>query len=323
MSDMGEQTAAEPVQGLTQWQRVANTFTAPSKTFDDIRQGNKSWWLPFLISIAFVYVFFAAVTVRVGWDQVAQNAIHLNPKAEAKLDQAPPEQRAMSLKFTQYAMEGGLAASPIIAIAGTAIAAVVLLGTINFVFGGRAKFGSVFTVWMFAGLPGIIKFLLGTVVIFAGLAPESFNMENFAPTNAGAFLSAQDVGPALYRLATAVDVITIWTMILAGMGCGSSRGQAQFGIPGRLWVVGDSDPGRRWLCRAEGLSDRRRRNEQILSRRKAGPGDRGQPRDWPGRGTRTGRERCARDPGGAGRGSIDARGRRIEGGGNRRGVECL
>ena len=56
MSDMGEQTAAEPVQGLTQWQRVANTFTAPSKTFDDIKQGNKSWWLPFLISIAFVYV---------------------------------------------------------------------------------------------------------------------------------------------------------------------------------------------------------------------------------------------------------------------------
>jgi hypothetical protein len=224
MSDMGVDTAAEPVQGLTQWQRVAYTFTAPSKTFDDIKQGNKSWWLPFLISIAFVYIFFAAVTLRVGWDQVAENAIHLNPKAAAKLDQAPPEQRAMSLKFTQYAMEGGLAASPIIAIVATAIGAGVLLGTINFIFGGRAKFGSVFAMWMFAGLPGIIKFLLGTVVIFAGLAPESFNMENFAPTNVGAFLSAQDVGPALYKLATAFDVITIWTLILSGMGLAAVAG---------------------------------------------------------------------------------------------------
>jgi hypothetical protein len=79
-------------------------------------------------------------------------------------------------------------------------------------------------MWMFAGLPGIIKFLLGTVVIFAGLAPESFNMENFAPTNVGAFLSVQDVGPALYKLATACDVITIWTMILAGMGLATVAG---------------------------------------------------------------------------------------------------
>lgn len=224
MSDMGVDTAAEPVQGLTQWQRVAYTFTAPSKTFDDIKQGNKSWWLPFLISIAFIYIFFAAVTLRVGWDQVAENAIHLNPKAAAKLDQAPPEQRAMSLKFTQYAMEGGLAGSPIIAIVATTIGAGVLLGTINFIFGGRAKFGSVFAMWMFAGLPGIIKFLLGTVVIFAGLAPESFNMENFAPTNVGAFMSVQDVGPALYKLATAVDVITIWSMILSGMGLAAVAG---------------------------------------------------------------------------------------------------
>ncbi len=224
MSDMGLQTAAEPVQGLTELQRVTNIFTAPSKTFEDIKQGNKSWWLPFLISIAFVYIFFAAVSLRVGWDQVAENAIHLNPKASAKLDQAPPEQRAMSLKFTQYAMEGGLACSPIIAIVATAIGAGILLGTINFIFGGRAKFGSVFAMWMFAGLPGIIKFLLGTIVIFAGLAPESFNMENFAPTNAGAFLSAQDVGPALYKLATAFDVITFWTMILAGMGLATVAG---------------------------------------------------------------------------------------------------
>ncbi len=65
----------------------------------------------------------------------------------------------------------------------------VMLGTINFGFGGRAKFGSVLAVWMYAMLPSIFKTLLGIVVIYAGAAPESFNIKNFAPTNVGAFLN--------------------------------------------------------------------------------------------------------------------------------------
>ena len=48
MSDLGVQPAADVAPGLSQWQRVTNTFTAPSKTFEDIKRGNKSWWMPFL-----------------------------------------------------------------------------------------------------------------------------------------------------------------------------------------------------------------------------------------------------------------------------------
>ena len=43
MSDMGIQPAAESVPGLSQLQRVTSTFSAPSKTFEDIKRGNKSW----------------------------------------------------------------------------------------------------------------------------------------------------------------------------------------------------------------------------------------------------------------------------------------
>lgn len=224
MSEMAVPAVAEPAK-LSQWERVVDTFTAPSKTFDDIKRGNRSWWLPFLIMIACSYILFAAITVRIGWDQVAQNTIHLQPKTEAKLAQVPPEQRAMSMKFTQYAMEGGFAASPVLALLASAIISLVMLGTINFIFGGRATFSSVFAVWMYAGLPGIIKTLLGTIVIFAGMAPESFNLENPAPTNIGAFLNPQDVGPALYKLASSLDVITIWTLILLGSGLAAVAGK--------------------------------------------------------------------------------------------------
>ncbi len=71
---------------------------------------------------------------------------------------------------------------------------------------------------MFASLPTIVKTLLGTIVIFAGAAPESFNIKNFAPTNIGAFLNPMETNKALYALASSLDIVTIWTLVLLGMG---------------------------------------------------------------------------------------------------------
>lgn len=218
MSDPQIQPAEVSTPGLTQLQRVTSVFTAPSKTFQDIQQGHRSWWLPFLIMVFIGYIFFAAITVKVGWNQVAQNAINMNPKSQERMAQATPEQRDTSMKFTQYAMEGGFAASPIIVLIVVALGSLVLMGTINFGFGGKATFSSIFAMWMYAGLPGVIKTLLGAIVLYAGAAPESFNLSNFAPTNIGAFLNPTETNAALYKLATAIDFTTIWSMILLGMG---------------------------------------------------------------------------------------------------------
>lgn len=174
--------------------------------------------MPLLIMSLFAYILFAAITYKVGWEQVAQNTVHQNPKTEAQLEQAQPDRRATTLKFMQYSMEGSFAATPLFILGALALGSLGLWGTINFGFGGRATFGSIFVVWMYAGLPGIIKSFLGAVVLFAGAAPESFNLANFAPTSVGAFLSPTDTSPALYRLATSLDITTIWTLVLLGLG---------------------------------------------------------------------------------------------------------
>ena len=218
MSDQAVQPAAETNPGLTQWQRVSNIFTAPSKTFEDIKRGNRSWWMPYLIMVVIGYVFFAAVTTKIGWNQVAQNAIHMNPKAEERMQQAPPAQRDISMKFTVYFTEGISAATPIVLLIAAAIMALVLWGTINFLFAGRATFPGIFVVLMYAWLPGIIKTLLGTIVVFTGMAPESFNIRNFAPTNLGAFLSPVETNPGLYSIASALDFTTIWMLVLVSIG---------------------------------------------------------------------------------------------------------
>ncbi|HUN85597.1 MAG TPA: Yip1 family protein [Terracidiphilus sp.] len=239
MSDPEVQPVAATQAGLSQWQRVTSTFTAPSRTFEDIKRGNKSWWLPFVIMILISYVLFAAVTFKIGWAQVAENAIHLNPKSEERLAEAPPAQRDMTMRITQYSMEGGFAAAPVLVLIIVSLGSLGLWGTINFGFGGKATYGQIFAVWMFASLPSIIKSILGTIVIFAGEAPESFNMKNFAPTNVAAFLPP-DTTPALYSLATSLDVVTIWTLVLAGMGtaivANVKRGSGYIAVFG-WWVL--------------------------------------------------------------------------------------
>ena len=217
MTEITPGTQPELTPGLTQWQRVTNTFAAPSKTFNDIAAGNRSWWLPFVLMVLLGYLFFAVIQVKVGWSQVAENAIHMNAKTEEKLAQAPPESRAQAVKFTQYAIEGGFLAAPVLIVVGSLLCALVLWGTINFIFGGKATFSSVFVVWMYASLPGIIKTLLGSAVAFF-TAPESFNIQNFAPTSIGAFLSPSETNAALYKLATSLDITTIWSLALTGIG---------------------------------------------------------------------------------------------------------
>jgi hypothetical protein len=108
----------------------------------------------------------------------------------------------MTAKWTLYITEGVFVAGPVFVLLIAAIVSLVLWGTINFVFGGKASFGAVFAVWFFAKpARGHLKTLLGIVVIFAGGTPETFNIKNYAPTNVAAFLPVMETNKALYALA--------------------------------------------------------------------------------------------------------------------------
>lgn len=227
MSDMGVQPAAgaaPETAGLTQLQRVAYTFSAPSKTFEDIKRGNRSWWLPLILAALAGYILFAAVAQKITIAQVVDNQIRLDPKAQERLANASPEQRAMGTKISVAITEGVFIGGPVVGLIGASVVALVFWGTINFGFGGRSKYGSIFAVCYYAWLPASIKAILGAIVIYAGMAPESFNIKNFAPTNLGAFLDPVETNKALYSLATSFDVLTIWTLVLMGIGIATVAG---------------------------------------------------------------------------------------------------
>jgi len=240
MSDTGVQPTAESTPGLSQMQRVINIFSAPSKTFADIRNGHLSWWLPFILYIALGYAFYFAVDAKVGMRQAAENQIQMNAKAQERLAQLTPEQRETQMKLTVTITRIAFLCSPIFIVIGGLVISLVMWGTINFGFSGKATFAKVWVVWVYGMLPSIFKTLLGIIVLYAGAAPESFNAKNFAPTNLGILFSPTDTNAALYSLLSSIDAVTIWTLFLVGMGtaivAGVKRGSGYIAAFG-WWIL--------------------------------------------------------------------------------------
>lgn len=224
MSDLSAQPTAEATPGMSQMDRIVSTFTAPTKTFEDIKKGHKSWWLPFVIYVLIGYAFFGVINSKIGMRQIVENQIRISPKAEERMSQLPADQREKQMGISIAVTKGIFLGSPIMLLLMGLIISLVLWGTINFAFGGKAGFGSVLSVWMYAMLPSIIKSLLGIVMAFVGSAPEAFNIKNFAPTNAGAFLNPAETNAAVYSLLTSLDVISIWSMVLLAIGLATVAG---------------------------------------------------------------------------------------------------
>ncbi len=240
MSDQEVRPAAEAAPGLSQWQRVSYTFSAPSKTFADIKRGNRSWWMPFLLFVVVGTALWVTVGQKVTWETVTENGLRVSPKNAERLESLPPDQQERQKHISTIAQRWIWAAAPIGVLLMDLIAAGVLLGTINFGFGGKAKFGHVLAVVWYGGLPGLIKLVLGLIGLFAGVAPESFLPGNPAGTNIGYYLSPVDTNKFLYSLATAIDPITIWSLILTSIGlaivAGKKRSDGYVVVFG-WWIV--------------------------------------------------------------------------------------
>jgi hypothetical protein len=210
-------TASVPIDAkpLTEVERVVDTFVAPSKTFTDIRR-NASWWVPWLLMSIFGLAMVFVVDKKLGMDTAYENQLRLSPKQMEKVDQLPPDQKANQMrigaKITSYFAYG----SPALTIIFIGVIAGVLMATFNFGFGAEVKFAQAMAISMYAFLPTILKSLIAIAVITAGGA-EGFTFQNSVASNLGGLVDPTS-SHFLYSILTSVDVFTIWTLILTGIG---------------------------------------------------------------------------------------------------------
>lgn len=200
---------------LTPMQRVVDTFVAPSKTFADIRR-NRSWWLPFLILALFGYLFSGVAYKRVSMPGLVESALKSNPARYEKFKESPPAQQAQARSITGLVMQSTLLGWPIYQLLFTAISALLLWVGFNFILGGSSTYGGMFAVSMFAMLPGLVRSLLSTLMLFVG-DPETFSISDPVGTNPGYYLGP-DAAAWLRSLLGSFDLFSLWILLLCALG---------------------------------------------------------------------------------------------------------
>jgi len=212
-------TAAVPPQEpapLSEAQRLVNTFFAPSKTFTDLRR-SAVWWAPFLITVVFSTVFVYVVDQKVGFRKVVENQLRLQPKQAERFENMPASQRETAMERQTTITKGISYGFPLLMLAWHAIVAGVLLATLKFGASAEIKYKTLFALVLYAGLPGLFKAVLAVVSLLAGVASDAFTFQNPVATNPGYFIDAAS-SPALFSLLSSIDVLTIWTLVLAAIG---------------------------------------------------------------------------------------------------------
>lgn len=201
---------------LSEGARLIDTFIAPTKTFTDIRR-NASWWAPWLLISISSVIFMYAVGSQIGFEQVSKNQIAHSKRAD-QFDKLPADQQASQLQTSAKIVKFFAYGSPLLILLYAVISTVILWATFKVAAGAETTFGQAYAIGMYAWLPGILGGILGTIALFAGVNPEGFDMNNPVGTNLAYYLDPDTTGKFVRGMASSLDVLTIWTLILTAIG---------------------------------------------------------------------------------------------------------
>jgi len=204
---------AEP---LSQGARIINTFIAPSKTFTDLRR-SASWWAPFLLMVIVSVGMVYTAGQKIGFRRIMENQMQAQPKAQARLENLPADQRERQME--QGAKVTGIISYifPAFTLLIWLLIALFLWATFRVGVGADVSYGVSLAIVVYAALPLMLKTLLATLSVLAGVNPESFSFQNPLASNPGYFMNPAD-GVFLYSIASAVDIFMIWTLVLTAIG---------------------------------------------------------------------------------------------------------
>jgi hypothetical protein len=224
--------------GLSQVERVVDTFVAPSKTFSDILRST-SWWLPFLLLVIVTMGSTFAIDQKIGFDRVAEQSITQSASGEEQMASMPADQRAVAMHRIAAWQKYGSYGAAVIILIFVAIVALLNWASLNFGMGAKTTFGQNFAVCMYAGLPKIFIGLLNIVFVYAGVNTENFDLNNPVGTNIGYYLT--DSAHWIRMAGSFFDIFGLWTLALTVIGLSiiakKSKGRAAIVAVG-WWLVG-------------------------------------------------------------------------------------
>lgn len=210
--------APEPAgPGLSEPQRLIDVFIAPRKTFEDLKR-KPSWWIAWVITAIFSLIFAVVAVQKIDMAHFVQQQIDKSPRQQKQLEQLTPEQRAQNLAIRATISKVSFHMYPVLSLIGGLIIAAILMAIFNFVLGAEISFSRALSVVFYAGLTGVLRAVLLIVSLLTASDTSTIDITaNPMPTNPGFFLDPQG-NQVLYSLASALDIFTIWYVILLGLG---------------------------------------------------------------------------------------------------------
>ncbi|MCX6631809.1 MAG: YIP1 family protein [Candidatus Solibacter sp.] len=227
--------------GLGEGSRLTGVFFEPGKTFEDVA-ARPGFWAPLILVIVTSLCFMVLFAQHVGWERMMRHAFETNSRAA----QMSPEQKEQALQLQLKvvpipAYAGILLGVPLI----TMIWAAILMGIVKGMMSAQVRLKQVFAVLCYSSLPGVIMAALAIAVMFMK-PPEDFNLQNPLVFNPGAFMDPTTTSKFIYSLASALDLFTLWKLVLVGIGLKAAGGRdlsmggamtAVF-LPWLVWILG-------------------------------------------------------------------------------------
>jgi hypothetical protein len=220
---------------LSQGERLVDTFIAPSETFTDLRR-NAQWWLPFLLMTVAGWGLVYVSEQKIGVQKIVENVLQARPKAEARYEQATPEQRQQQVKITGIIY---YVAIPVFTLVIWLVMAGLQFGTFKFGANADISYSKSLAVVVYAGLPMVLRHLLAMVSVLAGASADGFTLNNPVASNPAYFMNAAD-SPFWYFLASQMDIFLLWTLALTAIGfatTGKVKMGTSFAVVIGWWVV--------------------------------------------------------------------------------------
>ena len=158
---------------------------------------------------------------RLGSSRSAKNSVEHSKRAD-QFDKLPADQQASQLRITSKIVAFFSYFSPLLLLLYALIATLALWLTFKVALGAETSFGQSFAIVMYGWLPGVLGAILAAVSLFAGVNPDGFDAKNPVGTNVGYYLDPETTGRFLRGMLTSLDVFSIWTVVLIGIGFAST-----------------------------------------------------------------------------------------------------
>jgi len=203
--------------GLSEAQRLINVFIAPRKTFADLKR-KPSWWVPWLISAIFSVAAAMVIVQKVDMPRLSEHRFEQSKFGQRQLEQVSPAQREQMIRSQAGILKITFFIRPLFGLLGGLIAAAILMAIFNFMLGAEVPFQRAMAIVFYASLPALIKVVLLCLSLLFGSDPSGIDPDiNPVATNPGFFMDPQN-NKFIYYLASGIDVISIWVVVLMGIG---------------------------------------------------------------------------------------------------------